>query len=286
MKKLTILGMGLCMALCLTTSCNKGGEGKQSEKSEKSAKAKKKSNKKVFLYTLEHREGKYQPTEPVIAFSKKIGSVNEAEFKANQNLQEVYIGEQIKHIMPHAFEDCQNLTAVHYAADIPVINDYAFKGCTSLKEFICDAYTVGLSCFEGCTSLEKVRFGDHMYWIREKSFGGCKNLKSILMGITLEKLDDNAFPGCTAVEEFSVPQAMKNRMWGYFPECPNLKRVYLLSTEFYPVPKNCTPRPDCTIYVPDVFLAQFKGDAEWSKFKEILPLSQSKYFADNGFWKK
>lgn len=286
MKKLTIICISLFLGSCLITSCDKSASTDKGQSTETKAKAKKKSDKKVFIYTAQHRKDKYQPTEPVISFSKKLGSANEAEFEGNEYIEEVYFNDQFKHIMNRAFANCKNLREIHFAAPIPVINDEAFIGCTSLKNLICDAYTVGLSSFEGCTSLENVRFGDHMYWIRENSFAGCTNLKSILMGITLEKLDEGAFTGSNAVEEFSVPQAMKNRMFGYFAECPNVKRVYILSTEYFPVPKNCTPKADCTIYVPDAFLKQFQGDAEWSKFGKIEPLSQTKYFTPEGFWKK
>ena len=51
------------------------------------------------------------------------------------------------------------------------------------------------------------------------------------------------------------------------------------------MPKNCTPNNGCTLYVPDAFLAQYQADENWMKFGSIEPLSKSKYFKAEGFWK-
>jgi hypothetical protein len=51
------------------------------------------------------------------------------------------------------------------------------------------------------------------------------------------------------------------------------------------MPKNCTPNKNCTLYVPDAFIAQFKADADWMQFGAIEPLSKSRYFTKEGFLK-
>ncbi len=242
--------------------------------------------KDIFFYTAKHRADKYVPTEEKMGFGTTIQSINESEFEGNKSLKEVWIAPQIKHIVNKAFAGCTSLEKVHFQGEIPVINDDAFNGCTSLKNLRVDAYTIGVDAFRGCTSLETARFGEHIWWIRGGAFGGCKKLRSILMGITMKKLDDGAFDGCTALEEFSIPNDFKNRMFGLVSvSAPKWKKVYLLSTEYYPMPKNCTPGKGCTLYVPDAFLAKFQSDADWAQFGSIEPLSKSKYFTAEGFWK-
>lgn len=280
MKK-TLFMAALLISLC---GCNK--EAKQEAKVVKTdSEATETPAKDIFFYTAKHRADKYQPTEEKMGFSSQIQSVNDSEFKGNKSIKEVWIAPQIKHIVNHAFEDCTSLEKVHFQGDMPVINDDAFHGCTALKNLNVDVWTIGLDAFRGCTSLETARFGEHLYWIRAGAFGDCKKLKSVIMGIAMQKLDDGAFDGCTSIEEFSIPNDFKNRMFGQIPSASKWKKVYLLSTEYYKVPKNCTPQPGCTLYVPDAFLAQFQGDAEWSKFGSIEPLSKSKYFTAEGFWK-
>lgn len=240
----------------------------------------------IFFYTSKHRADKYVPTEERMGFGSQIQSINPEEFMDNKSLKEVWIAPQIKHIANYAFAGCTSLEKVHFQGDMPVINDEAFKGCSALKDLRVDVYTIGLNTFRDCTSLETARFGEHIYWIRDGAFGNCSNLKSIIMAITMSKLEDGAFEGCTGIEEFSIPNDFKNRMFGLVPSASKWKKVYLLSTEYYKMPKNCTPQKGCTLYVPDAYLAKFKEDANWSQFGAIEPLSKSKYFTAEGFLKK
>lgn len=281
MKKTIILCASFALSAMLLVGCKQNAK----ETADNTQKTEKKEKVKAFVYTNQHRKDKATVTQPVVTFSKKIQSVNEEEFKDNEYIEEVYIGEQIKHITQKAFMGCKNLREVHFEGEVTVINDEAFRDCSALQSVDVDTWTVGLDAFNGCTSLERVKFGDKLWWIREGAFAGCTNLKSILMGITLSKLED-AFNGCTAVEEYSVPNDFKNRIFADFAQCPNVKRIYVLSTEFFKMPKNCTPKADCALFVPDAFLAQFKGNEDWSKFGQILPLSESEYYTAEGFWKK
>ena len=281
MKK-TLLMAALLIGICSCTD----KQQKQDNKVVTDTEATETSAKDIFFYTAKHRADKYVPTEEKMGFGTTIQSINESEFEGNKSLKEVWIAPQIKHIVNKAFAGCTSLEKVHFQGDIPVINDDAFNGCTSLKNLLVDAYTIGVDAFRGCTSLETARFGEHIWWIRSGAFGDCKKLKSVLMGITMKKLDDGAFDGCTALEEFSIPNDFKNRMFGLVSaSAPKWKKVYLLSTEYYPMPKNCTPGKGCTLYVPDAFLAKFQGDADWAQFGSIEPLSKSKYFTAEGFWK-
>lgn len=284
MKKNTILFAFATLFLMGLSSCDKQS-AEQTNKVETDVEATETSAKDIFFYTPKHRADKYVPTEEKMGFSSKIMSINTEEFMDNKSIKEVWVAPQIKHIANYAFAGCTSLEKVHFQGDMPVINDEAFKGCSALKNLRVDVYTIGLNTFSGCTSLETARFGEHIYWIREGAFAGCTKLKSILMAITMNKLEDGAFEGCTNIEEFSIPNDFKNRMFGLVPSASKWKKIYLLSTEYYPMPKNCTPNSSCTLYVPDAFLAKFQADADWQKFGAIEPLSKSKYFTAEGFLK-
>ena len=285
MKKNTIL-CALTALFMMTgfSSCDKQ-QTKQGNKVETDADATETPAKDIFFYTSKHRADKYVPTEEKMGFGSNIQSINTEEFKDNKSIKEVWIAPQIKHIANYAFAGCTALEKVHFQGEMPVINDEAFKGCSSLKNLRVDVYTIGLNTFSGCTSLETARFGEHIYWIRDGAFGGCSKLKSIIMAITMSKLEDGAFEGCTGIEEFSVPNDFKNRMFGLIPSADKWKKIYLLSTEYYPMPKNCTPNSNCTLYVPDAFLDKFQADEGWKQFAAIEPLSTSKYFTAEGFLK-
>lgn len=287
MKKHSFLCAFMAFCLCMQfglSSCNK-----QSSKQEKADVHEQEvattPPSDIFFYTSRHRADKFVPTAEKMGFGSNILTINPDEFKDNKTLREVWVGPQIEHIANYAFAGCTSLEKVHFQGEVKVINDEAFKDCSALKNLRVDVYTVGLNAFQGCASLETARFGEHIWWIREGAFANCRKLRSVLMGITMKKLEDGAFEGCTGIEEFSIPNDFKNRMFGLVPSATKWKKIYLLSTEYYPMPKNCTPNKGCTLYVPDAFLAKFQADTDWMQFGSIEPLSKSKYFTAEGLWK-
>ena len=287
MKKNIFLSAAAALCLLMgVSSCDKQQAKQETKDAEPQEEVEATPPSDIFFYTSKHRKEKYQPTEEKMGFGSNILDIGVEEFKDNKNLREVWVGPQVEHIANYAFAGCSSLEAVHFQGEVKVINDESFQGCTSLKNLRVDVYTIGLNAFKGCTSLESARFGEHIWWIREGAFSGCQKLRSVLMGITMKKIEDGAFDGCTSLEEFSVPNDFKNRMFGIVSaSAAKWKKVYLLSTEYYPMPKNCTPNKGCTLYVPDAFLAQYQADADWSQFGSIEPLSKSKYFTAEGFWK-
>lgn len=292
MKKTTFLSCVTVLSLSL--ACGLSGCGSQPQQQDAAAQTaddadadpkKAEAPTDIFFYTHRHRADKYVPTEARMGFGSTIEAIGEAEFKDNTALQEVWFSPKINHISPAAFQGCSSLEKAHFQGKIAVINDNAFEGCLSLRHLNADVYTIGLDAFRGCTSLETARFGESIWWIREGAFAGCRKLRSVLMGITMQKLEDGAFEGCSAIEEFSVPNDFKNRLFGLIPSADKWRKVYLLSTEYYVMPKNCTPNSQCTLYVPDAFLDKFRADKEWQQFAAIEPLSKTKYFTAEGFWK-
>jgi hypothetical protein len=277
--------MVLCLLLGLSSCGNQFKPAKQEKAAAPKKEAKAKAPSDIFFYTSKHRADKYEPTEAKMGFGSQIYHVAEGEFKGNQNIREVWIAPQIELVDKNAFEGCTALEKVHFQGVVKVINDDAFNGCSSLKDLYVDTYTIGLDAFYKCTSLETVRLGEHIWWVRDGAFAYCTNLRTVLMGITMQKLEFGAFEGSKSIEEFSIPNDFKNYMFGHVPSAPKWKKIYLLTTEYYAMPKSCTPNKNCTLYVPDAFLAQFQADENWMKFGSIEPLSKSKYFTADGSWK-
>lgn len=287
MKKKLIYSAAAALCLLLGfSSCNSKPANQDANGEASTEQSNSPSKKDIFFYTNKHRaDAAFVLDKEKVGFGSQILSINEGEFKDNKIIKEVWIAPQIEHIANKAFAGCTSLEKVHFQGEVKVINDDAFEDCAALKNLNVDVYTIGVNSFKGCTSLETARFGEHLWWIRVGAFYGCSKLRRILMGIAAKKLDDGAFDGCTGVEEFSIPNDFKNRMFGLVPSADKWKKIYLLSTEYYAMPKNCTPNSSCTLYVPDAFLSQFKADPEWMKFGSIKPLSSSQYFTAKGFWK-
>ena len=53
----------------------------------------------VFIYTGEHRRSKIQPDKAKVLISKKLASINTNEFSGNTTIEEIWIGDQVQHIL-------------------------------------------------------------------------------------------------------------------------------------------------------------------------------------------
>ena len=131
----------------------------------------------------------------------------------------------------------------------------------------------------------KVLISKKLGSINTNEFAGNTVMEEIWIGDQVQHIANGAFEGCSAMEELSIPNDFKNRMFGMFPNPEKLRKVYLLTTEYYPLPKNCQPNKQCTLYVPDNFLKQFQADEQWCQFGSIEPMSKSKYYTAEGFLK-
>ena len=281
-----VLALALAAGLPLAGCGNKTAQDGQEQTATTTNKKKEaKADKDIYFYTTNDRKDKKVVEAEKLGFTNQIASIGPKEFEGNTHIREMWIGPKVTHIAEGAFSGCTSLQQIHFQGFVPVINDHSFEGCSALQSLKVNVSTVGVDAFSGCTSLQSAEFGDQIWWIREGAFKGCSALKRIILAITMKKLDDGAFEGCTGVEELTIPNDVKNRMFGMFPAPEKLKKVYLLSTEFYPMPKNCTPSKGCTLYVPDAFLDQFRADKAWSQFGHIEPLSKTKYYTAEGLGK-
>ena len=87
--------------------------------------------------------------------------VNAIEFNAFaecENLESVYLSDEVTNLYPMAFYGCTNLKTVTLSNKLINLNTYAFGGCTSLEEIVipADVYYVGRDVFSNCPNLKKV----------------------------------------------------------------------------------------------------------------------------------
>ena len=154
----------------------------------------------------------------------------------------------------------------------------AFDNLKSVK-LPAKCYCVGISAFENCTNLAEITFSPALQLIYDRAFAGSQALKRVLLPATVEKVDSTAFINCPNVEELAIPQAIRYNVFEIFRHSTNLKKLYILSLSHYKFPKNNPikgfPNKECKVYVQDSQLDEYKKDPTWSKFGEILPLSQS-----------
>ncbi len=87
---------------------------------------------------------------------------------------------------------------------------------------------IDANAFDGCTSLEEVKFeeGSKLKRVNTFAFKDCTALKSISLPLSVELLGDRVFYGCTSLEEVDFSgDGIKSCGSLIFEKCTNLKRA-------------------------------------------------------------
>ena len=159
-------------------------------------------------------------------------------------------GSQVKKI--GSFKGC---TGIEFVSGMPntveTIGDYAFYGCTRLRDISTEDINteenslseglkyIGISCFEGCTSLKSIKLPASLKVLRENAFRLCTGLETVEFAEDLDFYTDeggyysygfynNVFDGCSSLQTVILP---KNSSDGFiipmatFSWCSNLKSI-------------------------------------------------------------
>ncbi|MBQ2796423.1 MAG: leucine-rich repeat domain-containing protein [Tidjanibacter sp.] len=87
-------------------------------------------------------------------------------------------------------------------------------------------FMVGAIAFRGCTALWTIDLPADVEAIGRSAFDGCTNLRRVeLLGDKITLLGEGAFSGCTSLEEFVVPEGVKEIASKTFYGCKGLKYI-------------------------------------------------------------
>lgn len=160
------------------------------------------------------------------------------------------------------FRGCVSLTGAYITGSISNTSvndtDSMFYGCSSLVDFptssvIFGNKTIGISMFEGCTSLHNIAIPDHVetfkaYAFKDSGirsitfpsaftgfdknndtaiFKGCKSLTSVIFNGNVPEITEQAFYTCTALKEIEIPSSTHSIYDSAFHGCSRLSSITL-----------------------------------------------------------
>lgn len=234
-------------------------------------------------------------TFPVIMESIPGGILSDCK-----DLQEVYIGDNVKEISESMFRGCVSLKKVRLSERLTSLPNYCFSGCSTLESITIpnSVKTLGEGCFYQCAMLDNVVIPDSVITIDRYCFDGCKSLKNIKLSENLESLGDRAFTesaiesislpsktkyvgsfeSCPNLQSITMPYSVEGIYHTAFAYCPNLKEVHLqrptmpaLSNAYGYVYGPIIPADNmATLYVPRGASELYKSDKMWNAFHEIV----------------
>lgn len=112
-----------------------------------------------------------------------------------ESLKQVHLGNGIKKIPSHAFENCISLCDLYVPDTVTEIGKYAFSGCTGLKtiHLPSNIKKIPEGAFLGCGSLRKCFLSDSIAEIESKAFAGCNSLTKPWIPRNIKTIAEDAF---------------------------------------------------------------------------------------------
>ena len=183
----------------------------------------------------------------------------------------------------------QDAKTIRSTGVVSTIGDNAFCSYQQLETVNIKCKVVGKESFKGCASLRTAIITSNLNWLRQEAFANCPQLETVLLGTTLFQIDENVFLNSNNIREVSIPNNVKTHFFQHLSHCRKINTIYLLSLDYFKMPKSLKDAPvqfsKCKLYVPDSKLEQFRKNADWARFGQILPLSQSRWFDEKGWGK-
>lgn len=210
--------------------------------------------------------------------SYTVTSIGNGAFLYCTSMTSIDIPDGVTSIGEHAFAWCSGLTSINIPDGVTSIGKNAFADCTSLTEInIPNGVTsIERSVFSGCSGLTSINIPDAVTSIGNSAFYGCSSLTSIDIPDEVTSIGQSAFEECSGLTSISIGNGVTSIGEYAFQNCSNLTEITCQATRppycdegvFYYVETS-----ECTLYVPDASIEEYKSSYPWSEFSNIKGIS-------------
>ena len=177
------------------------------------------------LFKIEHTDN---PDELLIA-----------GFKEQKSIHSLSIPEMINGKTVVGFTDASmDYTHIEHASHITIpstvrsVGEKAFANIADVHiDFLGALSSLGVSSFEECKHLEKIKLAEGLTTIPYRCFFGASALKTIDIpkGVTI--IEENAFTSCEAMQSVILPDTLTTIEDGAFLDASEMKAVFFRGTE-------------------------------------------------------
>lgn len=177
-----------------------------------------------------------------------------------------------------AFAECNELESAPIPQGVTSIGYDAFGNCHKLASITLPAGLTSIQsgAFFGCASLTSIVIPSGVQYIEGKTFSYCTGLKSLTLQEGTTAIYDYAFTGCTLLTTITLPSTLEGICDAAFYGCNSLKSIYALNPQGIGIkgkPFEEYTQSQCTLYVPEGSMYNYKRWEEWNAFNHIVEFS-------------
>ncbi len=238
-----------------------------------------------------------------------VTKIGDKAFYYSKKMKSVKIPNSVKSIGVDAFRDCSGLTSVTIPNSVTSIDGDAFRDCTGLASVTIpnSVTSIGWSAFSGCSGLTSITIPNSVTSIDSSAFSGCSGLTSVTIPNSVTSISGDAFRDCTGLVSITIPNSVTSIGSSAFSGCSGLTSVTIPSsvtsigqyaflkcenlTDVYCKPEQVAKSHGWTglytnpsafdnsypeyilLHVPSASIAAYRAIEPWSKFKEIVALT-------------
>lgn len=149
-------------------------------------------------------------------------STNKSPFPSG--IYSVTLGSGVTSVGSYAF-DGRSVTSVSFGG-ATTIGTCAFRSSAVKALTFPDSVTdIGMSAFEGCTSLKSIKLPSKLSGIRAYAFKNCVSLSDITWPTSLSAVGTGTFSGCSNLTTVDLPDSVKTLNENAFSNCSKLTLV-------------------------------------------------------------
>ncbi len=210
-----------------------------------------------------------------IVLPANLQSIGQSALRGCSSLDNISLPKSLRTIGSYAFYRCYQLKEMMVPEGVTEIGSHAFYDCTRLERLSLPSTLsiVESNLADGCESLNTLLLPEGITEIKNSAFSST-NLKEVALPSTLTSLESSAFAYCTGLTSVVLPERLINCATA-FTGCTNLKEVTSLA--LIPPALNGNYNPlgtyddleDCTLYVPEIAVVDYKLTIGWDEFTNI-----------------
>jgi len=158
-----------------------------------------------------------------------ITSIGDNAFENCKNLKSVILPDSVKKLGMNIFCGCDNLQYIRLPNGITELPWSMCVGCTNLTTInIPESVTsLGLLTFWNCRKLQYISLPTKLKYLESGVFCGCESLEHIEIPNNTWLLGSDIFKGCIKLRSITLPGNIKHICSGTFENCSSLENIHI-----------------------------------------------------------